>query len=315
MIKKRTPKNVSLRNKTETPSSAMPTEEVSTTSTEPMASSTISETNPLEPTSSGDENNHDEDINLTLEKTKLKQKLRSRPKGMQANLKTGDLFDLEKIKSSSAKRKKEKMNILQGGTQGGLIDRTSGDWIAMKLANTDKSNTSSSSLSQLAMDANFTEAELSEQDKRLFEYIREKMKEKGYSYDDHVNITNDDDVDNEKKGLPSDITVKEILEKEKDLYRLPEELKVDKLEIPTGTKKQQSDNKPLTEEERQKLLSGAILEVPLSISSKVQNIRETNEAVKEMQENEDHNPHKRRYNTSSDDYVFTQFKKKHAHKR
>lgn len=341
MIKKRAQKNVNVRttsglqpsttNKTdddskvlERTSDKIDSEEINVSDqvVDETTPSTGSSSEVIPPTEEGDkESSSDDDsnINNALEKTKLKQKLRSRPKGMQANLKTGDLFDLEKIKNSSIKRKKEKLNILHGGTQGGLIDRNGGDWIAMKLANMEKKE-APSKLSQLGMDTNFTEAELSEQDKRLFEYIRDKMKEKGYSYDQTVNIDDDDvnvDIDGSKKRASD--CVKEILEKEKDLYKLPEELKVEKIEIEQfdrrrrePTTPQKSNAKPISEEERQKLLSGAILEVPLSTAEKLHNIRETNAKVQEM---EDNGTLKRKYNTSSDDYVFNQFKKKYAHKR
>ncbi|KAG2389587.1 hypothetical protein C9374_014147 [Naegleria lovaniensis] len=299
-----------------------------TTSNEPVHEDSTSADHKITHSAITDE--EENDINSTLEKTKLKQKLRSRPKGMQANLKTGDLFDLDKIKNTSVKRKKEQLNILQGGTQGGLVDRNKGEWIAMKLANMDKKE-SSSTMSQLGMDLNFTDAELSEQDKRLFEYIREKMKEQGYSYDDNVNINDSDEEEAQQAAASSstsqrdakkksDISVKEILEKEKELYKLPEELKVDKIEIENMSKRRgkRSDPtkqpaKPISEEERQKLLSGAILEVPLSTADKIQNIRETNERVKELEESGQ--KRKYTYNTASDEYVYTQFKKKFAHRR
>ncbi|KAF0979795.1 hypothetical protein FDP41_000948 [Naegleria fowleri] len=315
-------------------SSQPPKQQEESTSTPSFESSSAHESSSgadHQMTHSADE--EDDDINSTLEKTKLKQKLRSRPKGMQANLKTGDLFNLDKIKNTSVKRKKEQLNILQGGTQGGLVDRSKGDWIAMKLANMEKKE-SSSTMSQLGMDLNFTDAELSEQDKRLFEYIREKMKEKGYSYDQNVNIDDSDDEEENQQATASsshtpendakkksDISVKEILEKEKELYKLPEELKVDKIEIENlmkrrGRRRNEQTNqptKPLSEEERQKLLSGAILEVPLSAADKIQNIRETNERVKELEESG--LKRKYTYNTASDEYVYTQFKKKFAHRR
>ncbi|EFC38077.1 predicted protein [Naegleria gruberi] len=327
MIKKRTAKNVSLRAKEDastiqpaaTAASSLNSVESSDQNNqqeeqtnENTTSASITTGEPEQITSSERLEEDGDNINETLEKTILKQKLRSRPKGMQANLKTGDLFDLDKIKNSSVQRKKEKLNILQGGTQGGLVDRNSGDWIAMKLANMEKAKIMGST-SQLAMDMAFTEAELSEQDKRLFEFIKERMKEQGYSYDQIVNNDDEDEgIEKAKKKISVDIN--ELLEKEKNLYKLPDELKVEKIDISSLTRRKDNANKeakPLTEEERQKLLSGAILEVPLSTAAKVENIRETNEKVKELEDN-----NKRKYHqTASDEYVFTQYKKKYAHKR
>ncbi|KAL9646613.1 hypothetical protein ABK040_010726 [Willaertia magna] len=65
------------------------------------------------------------------------------------------------------------------------------------------------------------------------------------------------------------------------------------------------EKKEREEEMKQKIFSGNIIEVPLDIKYKINNIKETNELVNNELSN------KKRYSKATDDIIFYKFKKKY----
>ncbi|KAL9646612.1 hypothetical protein ABK040_010725 [Willaertia magna] len=101
------------------------------------------------------------------------------------------------------------LNILQGGKKGGLIDRNGGEYIAMKLLNNE-------------------EEDLNENERQMYEYIKEELKKRGYTnYNNNkeekvINNDNDREQDKEEEIVEKKKSaIQKILEIEKELYSIP----------------------------------------------------------------------------------------------
>jgi hypothetical protein len=210
------------------------------------------------------------DVAINIELAKIKQKVRSRTHGMKIqDTKTGSLVDDKERERRARQREAEKKNIIQGGLLGGLIERSrDGNFLFQN-----------KEIQEMRGETQFTTQSKSDIDIKMEEYVESELKKKGYA----------------QKGQEQPTKTDDFLQSEVDLYKIPEHLRVTeslfKDEIDAELKRKEALTRSRTgevmtvEDERNQVLSGGILEVPLPIEYKIKNIEET-ERVKELLKNQ-----------------------------
>jgi hypothetical protein len=208
--------------------------------------------------------NEDNNSTNTVDIIKAKQKLKKQ-RGCVVQQDTGDLFDTKSLNEKSTKRQQATMNVMFGGSQGGLVSNDSfhkEDDILTSINSKFASKTSKS-----------------DAEKKMEQYIESEMKKKGYLTTDEKEEMLEQFALIDKEAELNQKQDKSPIMNINDLYKIPEHLQVSRSLFKDDQNKT-APNEVIDKEtqERTQLMTGGIVEVHLPKSYKHKNIAETDKA-------------------------------------